>query len=425
MKKQLPIILLLCLTGLQSYAQHKCLSHELHKTYLEDNPKAIAHRASIEASTQEWIINNAKTKKATISIPVVVHVLWNEAEENISQEQIEDQIRILNEDFANTNSDKLTSDHPFFGLGAGDSDITFCLASTDEDGNETSGITRTQTDSTQFAGMGNEKFGGSGGKSGWNPERYLNFWICDLGASGGTLGYATFPDELEFDPELDGVVCDYHAVGSIGTAGTGGFDWNNGGRTATHEVGHWLNLRHIWGDDDCGDDLVDDTPTAEEENYGCHTFPHKANRSCTGSNANGEMYMNFMDYTDDECMNMFSEGQAYRMVAALNGPRALILSSAGCSNPITSIAEKAKLNLFTVSPNPSSGKVSITIDPSIISIASTTVLITNQLGAIIQEFTYTLDTTSETLILEASGIYFVTVTSEYASITKKIIITSL
>lgn len=425
MKKQLPIILLLCLIGFQSYAQHKCLSHETHKTYLEDNPKAIAHRASIEAFTQDWIITNAKTKKATISIPVVVHVLWNIAEQNISQEQIEDQIRILNEDFANTNSDKLTSDHPFFGLGAGDTEITFCLASTDENGNETSGITRTQTDSTQFVGMGNEKFGGSGGKSGWDPERYLNFWICDLGASEGTLGYATFPDELYFDPELDGVVCDYHAVGSIGTAGTGGFDWNDGGRTATHEVGHWLNLSHIWGDEECGDDLVDDTPTAEGSNEECPTFPHNAFGYCSSSNANGEMYMNYMDYTDDECMNMFSKGQADRMVAALNGPRALILSSEGCSNPTTSIAEKAKLDLFTISPNPSSGRVSITIDPSIISNASATVLITNQLGAAIQEFTYTLDTTSKTLLLEASGVYFVTVTSKYASITKKIIITSL
>jgi hypothetical protein len=425
MKKQLPIILLLCLTGLKSYAQHKCLSHELHKTYLEDNPKAIAHRASIEASTQEWIINNAKTKKATISIPVVVHVLWNVAEENISQEQIEDQIRILNEDFANTNSNKLTSEHPFFGLGAGDSEIRFCLASTDENGNETSGITRTQTDSTQFSGVDTEKSGSTGGKSGWNPERYMNLWVCDLGASEGTLGYATFPDELEFDPGLDGIVCDYHAFGSIGTAGTGGFDWNDEGRTVTHEVGHWLNLSHIWGDDDCGDDLVGDTPTAEGSNEECPTFPHNANGFCSGSNANGEMYMNYMDYTDDECMNMFSKGQADRMVAALNGPRASILSSEGCSTPTTSIAEKAKLDLFTISPNPSSGRVSITIDPSLISNKFATVLITNQLGAIVKEFAYNFDTASETLILETSGIYFITVKSEYSSSTKRLIITTL
>jgi hypothetical protein len=425
MKKQLPIILLLCLTGLQSYAQHKCLSHELHKTYLEDNPKAIAHRASIEASTQEWISNNAKNKKAIITIPVVVHVVWNVAEQNISQEQVEDQIRILNEDFANTNSDRLTSDHPFFEFGADDTEIRFCLANTDENGNETLGITRTQTDSAQFAGMGNEKFGESGGKSGWDPERYMNLWVCDLGASGGTLGYATFPDELEFDPELDGIVCDYHAFGSIGTAGTGDFAWNDGGRTATHEVGHWLNLSHIWGDDECGDDLVDDTPTAEGSNEECPTFPHNAFGFCSGSNANGEMYMNYMDYTDDECMNMFSKGQADRMVAALNGPRAFILSSEGCSTPTTSIAEKTNLDLFTISPNPSSGRVSITLDPSLVSNKIAIVLITNQLGAILKEFAYTFDAAPVTLTLETSGIYFITVKSEYSSSTKRLIITTL
>jgi hypothetical protein len=424
MKKQLSVILL-CFVGLQSYAQHKCLSHEHHKTYLDDNPKAIAHRASIEAYTQDWIINNAKTKKAIISIPVVVHVLWNEAEENISKEQIEDQIRILNEDFANTNDDKITSDHPFFGLGAGDTEIQFCLAKTDEDGNETSGITRTQTDSTQFAGIDNEKFEESGGKSGWNPERYMNLWVCDLGASDGTLGYATFPDELISYPEYDGIVCDYHAFGSIGTAGTGAFDWNNQGRTVTHEVGHWLNLSHIWGDEECGDDLVDDTPTAEGSNSGCPTLPHNAFGYCSGSDANGEMYMNYMDYTDDECMNMFSKGQADRMVAALYGSRTLILSSEGCYNPTTSIAEKAKLDLFTVSPNPSSGKVSITIDPSLITNKFATVLITNHLGAVIKEFSYTFDTASEALILENSGIYFITITSEYSISTKRVIITTL
>jgi hypothetical protein len=137
------------------------------------------------------------------------------------------------------------------------------------------------------------------------------------------------------------------------------------------------------------------------------------------------MYMNYMDYTDDECMNMFSKGQADRMVAALNGPRASILSSEGCSTPTTSIAEKAKLDLFTISPNPSSGRVSITIDPSLISNKFATVLITNQLGAIVKEFAYNFDTASETLILETSGIYFITVKSEYSSSTKRLIITTL
>ncbi len=135
--------------------------------------------------------------------------------------------------------------------------------------------------------------------------------------------------------------------------------------------------------------------------------------------------MNYMDYTDDECMNMFSKGQADRMVAALNGPRAFILSSEGCSTPTTSIAKKTNLDLFTISPNPSSGRVSITIDPSLVSNKSATVLITNQLGAIVKELTYTFDMAPVTLTLKTSGVYFITMTSEHSRNTKRLIITSL
>jgi hypothetical protein len=133
----------------------------------------------------------------------------------------------------------------------------------------------------------------------------------------------------------------------------------------------------------------------------------------------------YMNYTDDECMNMFSKGQADRMVAVLNGPRAFILSSEGCSTPTTSIAEKAKLDLFTISFNPSSGRVSITIDPSLVSNKFSTVLTTNQLGAILKEFPYTFDMAPVTLALEISGVYIITVKSEYSRSTKRLIITTL
>jgi len=149
--------------------------------------------------------------------------------------------------------------------------------------------------------------------------------VCDI--SGGTLGYAQFPGG---SASTDGVVCDYQYFGTNGTA-TAPF---NKGRTATHEVGHWLNLRHIWGDDGTGctgSDQVTDTPNAAGPNYGCPAFP-----TVTCSNGpNGDMFMNYMDYTDDACMFMFSSGQVSRMQAlfATGGARASLLTSNGCSTP--------------------------------------------------------------------------------------------
>ena len=144
----------------------------------------------------------------------------------------------------------------------------------------------------------------------WPANRYLNLWVCTLG--GGLLGYAQFPGG---PARTDGVVILNTAFGTTGTATTP-FDL---GRTATHEVGHWLNLRHIWGDrNDCGGtDFVTDTPNAQLPNYGKPTFPHI---SCNNA-PNGDMFMDYMDYVDDAAMVMFTAGQVERMNATLAGPR--------------------------------------------------------------------------------------------------------
>ena len=158
-----------------------------------------------------------------------------------------------------------------------------------------------------------------GEKDAWNTNDYLNIWVCNL--ASGLLGFATFPGG---NASLDGVVCDYAYFGNIGTA-TPPY---NLGRTATHEVGHWLNLYHIWGDSYCGNDYVSDTPEHEESNYGCPSFPHSSNCSSTGSS--GEMFMNYMDYTNDACMYMFTNGQKNRMRATLNTTRSSLLNSQAC-----------------------------------------------------------------------------------------------
>ncbi len=287
---------------------------------------------------------------AIITIPVVVHVVWNQASQNVSDAQIFSQITALNEDFRLLNADSLTPNHPFWGFTA-DTEIEFCLATKDPQGNTTTGITRTQTNITVWDDTNSDNLKNSslGGKNNWDPTKYLNMYVANL--EDGLLGFATFPDELVSSPELDGVVIRPEAFGTVGTAGNGGYSENDLGRTATHEVGHWLFLRHIWGDEPCGNDFVNDTPMAEEDNSLCPTFPHNANNSC-GTGSNGEMFMNYMDYVDDACMNMFTFGQKTRMRSAIAQLRPGLLASSGCGSLVGTNLEKTN-HQYSIYPNPS------------------------------------------------------------------------
>jgi hypothetical protein len=246
-------------------------------------------------------------------IPVVVHVVFNAAAQNISDAQIHSQITILNQDYRKTNSDVSKTPSVFAPL-CGDARIEFQLASTDPSGNPTTGITRTSTASTSFSDDDKVKSSATGGVNAWPAANYLNIWVCQLG--GGLLGYAQFPGG---PAATDGVVILHTGFGNTGTAAAP----FNLGRSATHEIGHWLNLRHIWGDDGggcSGDDFVADTPNCADHNFGKPTFPH-----ITCSNGpNGDLFMNYMDYTDDDSMFMFTSGQIVRMQACLDGDRSTI-----------------------------------------------------------------------------------------------------
>jgi hypothetical protein len=298
--------------------------------------------------------NKEEVKNAAImSIPVVVHVLWNTNRQNISLEQIQSQIDALNKDFRALNGDLLPAGHPFRSLVA-DVQVEFCLAKLDPSGNPSNGITRTFTQVKEWNddNFNDLFFTVAGGKDNWDPRRYLNIYVIQ--SDGSTLGFASFPDELEDYPDYDGVVLHHEVFGTKGTAGTGDYTANKFGRTATHEVGHWLDLYHIWGDEECGNDFVADTPPAEGENYDCEDFPHRAFNDC-GAGPNGEMFMNYMDYVDDYCMNMFTKGQAVRMKAAMNGIRKSILNSSACllTNSVQTVESNLKVNIF---PNPSFGQ---------------------------------------------------------------------
>lgn len=337
MKKLLFILTCLVASGYM-YAQHKgtvsnVLSHdhvhegvphkrtcgtmEVHNHLLKNDPYYARNLERIEQFTQEYIKNNQNAKtNAVITIPVVFHVVYQNTAENIPDSRLIEQIQVLNEDFGKTNADASSVPSAFQSLHV-DTEIRFCLATKDPNGNPTTGITRTSTTVSTFSISSDDvKFNSTGGKDAWDTDKYLNIWVCDLGTS--LLGYAQFPGG---SAATDGVVLNYRFTGKTGA--TAPF---NKGRTATHEVGHYLNLRHIWGDaSGCSpDDLVSDTPTQDLESSGCPTFP--LTDACQTSSP-GVMFMNYMDYTDDACMYMFTAGQKARMQAALAGPRASLTTS--------------------------------------------------------------------------------------------------
>jgi hypothetical protein len=287
-----------------------CGAMQVHNQLLESHPEFRQALAALEFATLARLAAGGEFKVADlVQIPVVVHVVYRTPAENISKAQVESQITALNRDYSAKNPDKASVPAVWAGLVT-DTGIQFTLATTDPIGAATDGITRTQTQAQSFSANDAVKSAATGGADPWPTDKYLNIWVCTL--AGGLLGYAQFPGG---PPATDGVVILNTAFGTTGTA-TAPF---NLGRSATHEVGHWLNLRHIWGDtEDCsGSDFVDDTPKQQLPNYNKPTFPHV---SCTNG-PNGDMFMNYMDYVDDAVMVMFSTGQVARMHATLAGPR--------------------------------------------------------------------------------------------------------
>jgi hypothetical protein len=291
-----------------------CATMEVHNQLLEQVPGYRERLLSIEESTASFVqFEQATRRLGVVRIPVVVHIVSGTDDGEILDEQVRSQIDVLNQDFRALNPDRAKVPPIWQGVIA-DPRVEFLLATTAPDGSPTNGITRTKTAKSSFQDKGNPvKFSASGGADAWPSNKYLNLWVCNL--TGRTLGYAQFPGG---PPETDGVVIRYSAFGKSGTARAP----FNLGRTTTHEVGHWLNLLHIWGDtDDCsGTDYVYDTPDALGPNYQSPSFPH-----VTCSNGpSGDMFMNYMDYVDDAAMYMFTAGQVARISATLDGPRSEI-----------------------------------------------------------------------------------------------------
>lgn len=313
-------------------AQRNCGTMENLAKMIEENPALLIQMQQSKQRLQTYIDQNydaINQQKVIYTIPVVVHVVYRNATENVSDAQIISQITALNKDYRKQNTDISQVPAVWSGLAA-DVGIEFCLATRDPLGNSTTGITRTSSSQSSFDTQNNNvKFNNTGGHSAWPADQYLNLWVCNL--DGTLLGYAQFPGG---SATTDGVVIDFDDFGTTGTAAAP----FNLGRTATHEVGHWLGLYHIWGDEpQCAqDDGVSDTPAQKDKNYGCPSFPQGSSQtggSCSGSNP-GSMFMNYMDYVDDACMFMFTNGQKVNMLAALTQQRAPLLTSNGCAGVI-------------------------------------------------------------------------------------------
>jgi len=278
----------------------------------------------------------------TVTIPVVFHVVYSTAGENIPDSVLIQQLNVLNQSYG---ADTACTPQMWDSAIAA-TQIQFCLAQTDPQGNSTTGITRTQTIAASFSMSGDPvKFNSSGGKNIWDRNNYLNIWVCDL--SSGLLGYAQFPGG---NATTDGVVMDYQYVGITGATAP-----YNLGKQCVHEVAHWLNLRHLICTN-CGDDCdsIPDTPTYTTNIFTCLSGSDPCNP------IPNIFQMNYMWYNDDACLCFFTPGQKQYMMNTLNTTRASLLSASACL-PV-SVSEIKNESLISVFPNPFSIQTTLHTD---------------------------------------------------------------
>ncbi len=339
--KKISLFLIMILFVAISYCQSVCPTSLDLTLMQQQDPARYARFMNLENFIATTIVNQGTTSQrllnanGIITIPVVVHVLHRGENvgtgRNISNAQIQSQIDVLNEDFRRLNPNSANTPAGFLPVAA-DFGFEFRLACTDPNGFSTDGIIRKHSSIGNFEytrTSGNPNLPDEGamgikvGESGslpWPTDRYLNIWVCCFG--DGTLGYATFPADFATRANFDGVVIHTTAMGRVGNVEAP----HNGGGTATHEVGHWLDLRHIWGDANCGGDFIPDTPPQQSPSSNCPNFPQQ---TACNTTANGEMFMNYMDYTDDVCKNIYTNGQRLRSRAnfAVGGPRFAFLDN--------------------------------------------------------------------------------------------------
>lgn len=278
-----------------------CASDEVLKRQIMEDPKRGQKLDALEAETQLFVSKpDALNRTQKYYVPVVVHIVLPDPN-IVTSAHIQSQIDVLNKDYNATNVELSSSSVYLAGYpkaSVANCNLEFYVSQ----------IIRKATSVSSFGTNDAVKRTSSGGSDPVNEGTQMNMWVCDL--SSGYLGYAQFPGG---SASTDGVVIDYQAFGLRTSSSYNMYSVFDLGRTATHEVGHWFNLRHIWGDRRCGTDYVNDTPPHDASNGGCPSSTLRSN--CSGKPL--EQWMNYMDYTDDRCMYMFTSGQQGRMEASM------------------------------------------------------------------------------------------------------------
>ena len=447
--KKIAILSILALTSIVMYGQinmKKCTTTPLVEQELISNIDYAKGRVNAITENIAWIKDN-HSEKTTIKIPVVIHVIHKNTHSNIgigtniSNAQIEDALKILNEDFSKTNPEYPNPPRNTFLNYWGNPDIKFCLATTDPSGNPTNGIIRTSSDVSDWDADDNfesnaMKRAVNGGMDSWDPSNYLNIWVCNLSNSNGggmTLGYAYLPGLQSWNAWKDGLVIDFQYFGTIGGASS-----SSDGRTATHEIGHYLGLQHTFcedsdsqgnpvccdNDDNNGGGNIDDTPATKDIYFGNVTSSTNNNTCNDLSYSNifttnvKDMDENYMSYASNTWM--FTIDQVNVMNATLNGYRSSLKNSnvsLNCNGAIGTGFNNYRLEKINIYPNPTLGKLNIT-SANKINILS----IKNIIG---EEIFFAKYFSAKTIDLSCynNGVYFINITTNKGTHIKKIILT--
>ena len=415
----------------------KCITTRLVEQELVSNPDYAKGRGNAIAENIAWIKAN-NSEKTTLNIPVVIHIIHKNTHSNIgigtniSNAQIEDALKILNEDYSKTNPEYPNPPRNTFLNNWGNPNLKFCLATIDPNGNPTNGITRTSTTKASFDAdtEGNDmKRVSTSGKDAWNPSKYLNIWVCNLSNSGGggmTLGYAYLPGLPSWNSWKDGLVIDFQYFGTIGGASP-----SSDGRTATHEIGHYLGLNHTFCESQSGgccdndENNVNDTPAADDGIYFGTVNLTTNNNTCNDLqytnifNTNVlDMDENFMSYASNTWM--FTNDQVNVMSATLNGYRTTLKNSTvsmNCDGSVGTGLNNYQLENLDIYPNPTQGKLNIVSADRI-----NTLSITNIIG---KEILFVKDFSGKIIDLSSyrNGVYFINISTDKGTHIEKIILT--
>jgi Pregnancy-associated plasma protein-A/Secretion system C-terminal sorting domain len=298
----------------QLAAQKRCATVSYTQTQLQKNLSVTGNNTIATFSPQDAVTTGTEgvSSGSVITIPVVVHILYHNPSEKISDAVVIEQLKTLNQCFRRQHADSVNTPAVFKSLAA-DCEIEFKLATSDPKKRYTTGIVRKYTPVTSWSFDDKMKFSAEMGDDAWDTKSYLNIWVCNL------ADFAGYSSIIGGPQNVDGLVLSFSTFGA-------------GQKTIVHEAGHWLNLKHLWGDDNCGDDGVADTPKQAGYTAGC---PTGVRITCSNS-PNGDMYSNYMDFTSDECTNLFTVGQKARMKAlfATGGLRNSFLFSKGLDAPL-------------------------------------------------------------------------------------------